>query len=169
LAASAFALAGLRRDNGSRFRLPSEAEWEYACRAGTKTAYYFGSDPAELHRYGNYREKSSGLPVGRDWWEKTDLEHDDGFKTTAPVGKYRPNAWGLYDMHGNVWEWCQDWFAKDYAAGDSKDPTGPSSGSARVLRGGSWNNGPTICRSANRNSNDPTNRNNNNGVRVVCR
>ena len=166
VAASASAPAGLRRDDGSRFRLPSEAEWEYACRAGTKTAYSFGNDFANLCRYGNYREKSSGLPVGGKWFEKTDLNHDDGFKTTAPAGKYRANAWGLCDMHGNVFEWCQDWF-EDYAAGDAKDPTGPSAGSARVIRGGSWNVEPSDCRSAFRFSLDPSNRLSPIGLRVV--
>jgi hypothetical protein len=112
-------------------RLPTEAEWEYACRAGSKTAYYTGNREADLARAGWY-ETNSGAK-------------------TQPVGKKVANAWGLYDMHGNVWEWCQDWYDKSYYENSpDEDPQGPGSGSARVLRGGSWINPPVNCRSANR-------------------
>jgi len=113
------------------YRLPTEAEWEYACRAGTSTAYSFGDDPALLHVYGNYKDRAGG-GTGADG------EHSDGFKTTAPVGLFLPNPWGLYDMHGNVWEWCVDWYGP-YAAGAVTDPVGPQQGSGRVGRGGCWN------------------------------
>jgi formylglycine-generating enzyme required for sulfatase activity len=108
----------------SGYRLPTEAEWEYACRAGTTTAYNTGSSISDSQA--NYR--SSG---------------------TKPVGTYAPNAWGLYDMHGNVWEWCWDRYG-DYASGAQTDPTGAASGAYRVIRGGSWVNFAQIVRSAHR-------------------
>ena len=115
----------LRVKDKKPYRLPTEAEWEYACRAGTKTPFCFGdaisTDQANYdgnHIYGNgkkgkYREK------------------------TTPVGSFPANAWGLFDMHGNLWEWCQDWFG-DYPQNDVVDPQGPNEGQYRVLRGGSW-------------------------------
>ncbi len=116
------------------FRLPTEAEWEYACRAGSTTAYCFGDSSSTLSRYGWYSGNS-------DW-------------KTHSVGGKSANAWGLYDMHGNVWEWCQDWYG-DYPSGSVTDPTGPSSGSRRVFRGGSWFDAPRLCRSANRSRSVP--------------
>jgi len=100
------------------YRLPTEAEWEYACRAGSQAAYYFGDDPGGLGSFAWYGENSGSK--------------------THPVGQKRPNAWGLYDLHGNVWEWCQDWYG-DYPSGSLSDPTGPGSGKYHVVRGGSWN------------------------------
>jgi formylglycine-generating enzyme required for sulfatase activity len=94
------------------------------------------------------------------------LERDDGFKTTAPVGKYRPNAWGLYDMHGNVHEWCQD-YCGGYPVGSVTDPAGPGSGDNRVRRGGSWNNGAGLCRSACRVGIGPVGRWDNTGFRLA--
>jgi formylglycine-generating enzyme required for sulfatase activity len=114
-----------------RYRLPSEAEWEYAARAGTETMYFFGNDIDQLKEYAWYSKNSDSK--------------------THPVGQRKPNAWGLYDMHGNVWEWCQDWYGSDYySKSPSKNPQGPSSGKARVLRGGAWDNDPENCRSADR-------------------
>jgi formylglycine-generating enzyme required for sulfatase activity len=114
---------------GYVYRLPTEAEWEYACRAGTQTAYSFGNSESELGDYAWYDENSGGK--------------------SHPVGSKKPNAWGLYDMHGNVYEWCQDWYG-DYPSGSVTDPTGAASGSVRVFRGGSWFIYSDFCRSAYR-------------------
>jgi formylglycine-generating enzyme required for sulfatase activity len=122
------------REGSTKYRLPTEAEWEYAARAGSTTAYSFGDDSSQLGKYA--------------WFA------DNADNTTHPVGKLQPNAWGLYDMHGNVWEWVQDWYGK-YTAEPVTDPQGPASGSARVVRGGSWYFDAGICRSAYRSHNTP--------------
>jgi formylglycine-generating enzyme required for sulfatase activity len=118
-------------------RLPTEAEWEYACRAGTVTDYYAGSGESALQAVGWY-DANSG-------------------KETHPVGQLEANAWNLQDMHGNVWEWCNDWYG-EYSSAQTTDPTGPASGSYRVNRGGSWGNSAGRCRSAYRDGYDPTDR-----------
>jgi len=118
------------------YRLPTEAEWEYACRAGTSTEYSFGNSSRQLKAYGWYIDNSS--------------------KKTQLVGQKPPNPWGLYDMHGNVAEWCNDLYAVDYYTNSpEKDPRGPSDGKERVLRGGAWNSSAEACRSAYRTS-DPS-------------
>ena len=111
-------------------RLPTEAEWEYACRAGTETRFSFGDQNKDLSSYA--------------WWSA------NSDTRTHPVGGKKPNAWGLYDMHGNVWEWCGDWIVKSYAGLKETDPQGPASGVYRVLRGGSAWMDESNCRSANR-------------------
>jgi len=131
---------------GWRFRLPTEAEWEYACRAGSTTRFYYGDDDVRLGVHAWY--------------------NDNADKTTHPVGEKKPNAWGLYDMLGNVREWCADWYG-DYDSNVVTDPTGASTGSNRVLRGGSWNISAVNCLSAHRNHVGPSNRFINNGLRVV--
>jgi len=131
---------------GRVYRLPTEAEWEYACRAGTTTEYSFGNDKSELGEYA--------------WFD------GNSDRTTHPVGQKRSNGWGLYDMHGNVWEWCQDWYG-DSPSGSVADPTGPSSGSDRVLRGGGWRYGARDCRSAGRSYGTPDDRNRHLGFRLV--
>ncbi|MGO8748492.1 MAG: formylglycine-generating enzyme family protein [Thermoguttaceae bacterium] len=119
-----------------KFQLPSEAQWEYACRAGSKTKYCFGNDETRLGDYAWYGKNSGD--------------------TTHPVGEKKPNAWGLYDMHGNLWEWCEDWW-KDayYKESPVDDPTGPTGGLDRVVRGGNWNPPGGYCRSAGRYSITP--------------
>jgi len=131
---------------GYVYRLPTEAEWEYACRAGTKTTYSFGDSDSELGDYAWYNENSGN--------------------TTHPVGGKKPNPWGLYDMRGNVWEWCQDWYG-DYPSGSVTDPTGSASGSSRVYRGGSWLYNSDYCRSAIRFGDPPDRRDYNLGFRVL--
>jgi formylglycine-generating enzyme required for sulfatase activity len=131
---------------GRVYRLPTEAQWEYACRAGSKTAYSFDDEEGLLPEYGWFSSNSSDR--------------------THTVGLLEPNAWGLYDMHGNVWEWCSDWYG-EYPKGAVSDPTGPCEGSNRVNRGGSWNHGAAYCRSADRYGIDPSYRRHNYGFRVA--
>jgi formylglycine-generating enzyme required for sulfatase activity len=130
----------LSRKEGVKYRLPTEAEWEYACRAGTTTRYWTGDDPETLAVGANvpdatYREAeaANGEDIGY-----AVLTRRDGFANWAPVGNYRPNPFGLYDMHGNVWEWCVDGYHKDmYARNITDDPIGPPT-DLRVIRGGCY-------------------------------
>jgi len=133
---------------GTQYRLPTEAEWEYACRAWTSTQFFYGDDPGytNLTSYAWYSANSGG--------------------STQPVGLKLSNPWGLYDMAGNVWEWCQDWYGP-YPGGSTTDPQGPNSGTERMLRGGSWFNTANYCRSAQRDSGNPAGSNTNIGFRVV--
>jgi formylglycine-generating enzyme required for sulfatase activity len=123
------------------YRLPTEAEWEYACRAGSTTRWSFGDNPADLDKHARFK--------------------DNAAKTTHPVKAKLPNAWGLYDMHGNVAEWCIDFYAESYSTSATKDPRGPGQGEERVLRGGSWNVGGDASRSSARRSETP-------GLADVC-
>jgi sulfatase modifying factor 1 len=138
--------------------LPSEVEWEYTCREGGSKGgpFHFGrtltSDLANFD--GNY-------PYGTD-------TRGPYLERTSAVGSYRPNALGLFDMHGNVWEWCHDWYG-DYPAGAAKDPTGPATGTGRVLRGGCWCNLGRYCRAPDRNGYGPGCRDDDIGFRVVLR
>jgi formylglycine-generating enzyme required for sulfatase activity len=130
------------------YRLPTEAEWEYACRAWTSTRFSYGDDPgyADLTNYAWYQD-NNGI-------------------TTRPVGQKLPNLWGLYDMHGNLWEWCQDWYGT-YHGGTAIDPQGPATGLYRVIRGGSWSSGAGPCRSAARSTTPRLNGGDFIGFRVV--
>ncbi len=151
----------LSEQAGRTVRLPTEAEWEMACRAGTQTAYSFGDDPAELHKYGNYADKASKLP-------ESDQEHNDGQEFAEHSGRRTENPWKIKDMHGNVAEWCYDRSGAYRPAGDvTVDPRGPSSGLKRIVRGGSWFSAPKACRSAARFSLTPITRDAATGFRVV--
>ena len=152
----------LSEQTGEQYRLPSEAEWEYAARAGTATTYHFGKDKSELCRYGNHADSSTDY----DWRNK---KCSDGVgKKTARVGSYWSNPYGLHDMHGNVWEWVQDCWNKNYK-GAPTDGSAWDSGncSQRVLRGGSWRESPSILRSAVRGRNSTAFRYYINGFRVA--
>ncbi|HEX4611742.1 MAG TPA: formylglycine-generating enzyme family protein [Urbifossiella sp.] len=133
---------------GRPIRLPTEAEWEYACRAGTTAAYWSGDDEAALKRVGWYTSTSQAQ--------------------TQPVGKLEKNPWGLCDVHGNVWEWCQDGYVP-YPGGDQSDPQGQANNNSRVLRGGAWNLNPGYCRAAIRTGRAPDARDNRIGFRVCFR
>ena len=138
----------LSQKEGKTYRLPTEAEWEYACRAGTTTRYYSGDDPETLAKVGNVADATAKAKFP-DW--KWTIKASDGYVFTAPVGQFKPNAFGLYDMHGNAWQWCADWYgAEYYAKSPADDPTGPDTGDDRVLRGGSWFDWPDYSRSAER-------------------
>ena len=144
------------RDPNRTYRLPTEAEWEYACRAGTRTSFSMGPciDTTRSNYNGNYF--ISGCT-------------EEGLyrKNPLPVKSFSPNAWGLYDMHGNVGEWCQDRYG-EYPQGPVTDPRGPDEGTFRVFRGGSWYSNPATCRSANREEGNPQGRYHSKGLRLVC-
>jgi formylglycine-generating enzyme len=155
----------LSRKEGKTYRLPTEVEWEYACRAGTTTRYYHGDDPEGLAAVGNVADATAKAKFP-DWdWP---IKAEDGYVFTAPVGKFKPNGFGLYDMHGNVWEWCADWYGEEYyRASPADDPKGPDSGANRVLRGGSWLNRPDFIRSAFRSWDVPASRYDSSGFRLA--
>ncbi|MCP4698866.1 MAG: SUMF1/EgtB/PvdO family nonheme iron enzyme, partial [Gammaproteobacteria bacterium] len=138
----------LTKQTGHSYRLPTEAEWEYACRAGSEGAYCFGNDEKQLKDYA---------------WS-----YENSGRKTHPVGEKKPNAFGLYDMHGNVWEWVHDWFDEEYYAKSPKEnPADSDSGSLRVMRGGSWASLGQYARSAFRPRYSPVDRNMNLGFRFA--
>ncbi len=142
------------RAPGQHFRLPTEAEWEYACRAGTPTPFNTGARLEEAQANCEARSPGAGDALSR------------GQRGPVPVGSYPPNAWGLYDCHGNVWEWTSDWYGP-YPAGRTIDPCGPARGTRKVIRGGSWAFGAARARSACRRHHDPRDWGYSIGLRVV--
>ncbi len=146
----------LSSKEGTTYRLPTEAEWEFACRAGTTTPHHFGSvlngKQANCDGRHPYGTETKGPYLGR----------------TSDVGSYAPNAWGLHDMHGNVWEWCRDWYDKDYYwQSPVDDPAGPKLGSYRVRRGGSWDSNARFCGAATRSNYAPDRCRNYLGFRIA--
>lgn len=155
----------LSKKTGKTVSLPTEAQREYACRAGTKTRFSFGNSDADLHKHENYCDKTNTSQLSKANYR--DEMHSDGFDRTSPVGSFKPNPWGLYDMQGNVWEWCADWYADSYSPTDRVDPTGPAAGEKRVVRGGAWAANAAMCRAASRLSSDPKNQYQGKGFRVT--
>ncbi|MBP8131819.1 MAG: SUMF1/EgtB/PvdO family nonheme iron enzyme [Candidatus Hydrogenedentes bacterium] len=153
----------LSRKTGETYRLPTEAQWEYACRAGTDTEFWWGDRMEDGRGCLNGADETQ-LPNGRQWTPR--FPFADGYWNVSPVGSFKANHWGLYDMHGNVWEWCSDWYG-DYPSGSVTDPSGPPSGKYRVVRGGSWGDLPGLCRSAARYGVAPGLRSADSGLRLL--
>jgi formylglycine-generating enzyme required for sulfatase activity len=149
--------AWLSKTEGKRYRLPTEAEWEYACRAGSRTRYYSGDDPQSLLGIAN----GFDIDTAANWpeWKQYALQGHDGFAFTAPVGSFAANTMGVYDMLGNAWEWVADYYDENYYAHSPvDDPQGPPSANVRLRRGGSWQTWAFYSRCSYRNWNSPETR-----------
>ncbi len=145
-------------------RLPTEAQWEYACRAGSQGRFWWGESETAAGKYANLADRTAK----RRWPDWAIFDTEDGYDRTAPAGHFEPNGFGLYDMQGNVEELCDDWYGEGYyAQSPLDDPRGPASGSDRVSRGGSWWNYPPECRAATRGAADPAGRCDSLGFRVA--
>jgi formylglycine-generating enzyme required for sulfatase activity len=156
----------LNKTEGKKYRLPTEAEWEYCCRAGTRTHFHSGDEPKSLLKFANTYDLETVKNFPQ--WKEFALQASDSFAFTSPVGSFAPNGFGLYDMHGNVWEWCSDWYGEDYySKSPVDDPAGPESGKVKVRRGGSWHTWPFYCRSSFRNWNTARTRYVLVGIRLV--
>jgi sulfatase modifying factor 1 len=137
----------LSEKTGQTYRLPTEAEWEYAARAGTKTSRFWGDNPDLACKYANVAD----LTAKKRWPSWTVFACDDGYEVAAPVGSFQPNAYGLYDMLGNVWQWCEDVYNSEaYTKLPKDNPVYEGMGEYRVMRGGGWSNGPLGIRSSHR-------------------
>ncbi|MCX7050017.1 MAG: formylglycine-generating enzyme family protein [Candidatus Sumerlaeota bacterium] len=142
---------------GKTYRLPTEAQWEYACRAGTRTMFFWGDTLEEAQGWGNFQDTSAKASVG---WNSENISWNDGYPFTAPVASFRPNPWGLYDMQGNVIEFCSDFYDEDgsyYRISPHRNPTGPATGKQCVERGGSWALNNCLLRSARKLAWNPSN------------
>ncbi|MEQ8791499.1 MAG: SUMF1/EgtB/PvdO family nonheme iron enzyme [Pirellulaceae bacterium] len=157
----------LSEKEGRTYRLPTEAEWEYACRAGAGTRFQSGNDVEGLALVGNVADASARQRISGVNWA---IRARDGYVFTAPVGSFRPNGFGVYDMHGNVWEWCLDRYGEDYySTSPLENPSGPEESESRVIRGGGYYFKPANSRSAFRAGYSPSSRNNSGGFRVVMK
>lgn len=156
----------LSRKSGKKYRLPTEAEWEYAARARTVTARYWGNNPDKACRYANVADMTAKAKItGAPFW----LLHNctDGFAYTAPVGRLKANTFGLQDMLGNLWEWTEDSYHDSYDNAPDDGNAWQGDGKKRVIRGGSWNNSPELVRTAKRGRDDPNSRFSNIGFRLA--
>ena len=165
----------LSRKEGRKYRLPTQAEWEYACKAGTTTRYYFGNDPEDMVHYGNGPDPSlrAEYKIPNVYYRTPNvpfpfLHSNDGYPFTSPVGSFKPNPFGLYDMTGNASEWCQDWFGANYYEDSPQDdPQGPSNGTYRIARGGNWPTPAGYSRSSRVGKAEPDKRAYHLGFRIV--
>jgi formylglycine-generating enzyme required for sulfatase activity len=156
----------LSRQEGVTYRLPTEAEWEYACRAGSRTRYHNGNTPGGLQKIANTFD-SDAAQNWPDWKQHATPGHD-GYAFTAPVGSFSANAFGLYDMSGNAWEWVADWYDENYYRKSPKaDPAGPAAGNNKLRRGGSWHTWPIYTRCSYRNWNSRDTRYTLVGIRLL--
>ncbi len=161
--ANAFA-EWLSKETGQTFRLPTEAEWEYAARAGSEQIRFWGNNPDEACEYANVADMTA--KEERPNW--TSFHCDDGYAGAAPVGSFKPNEWGLYDMLGNVWEWCADVYNSEaYSRLPQQDPLFQGAGEYRVMRGGGWSNGPLGITSSHRVGLSPNFGHHSLGIRLV--